>query len=123
LSEARQGIHTDDEQLEKINEIVSPLLKNGQSVNHIFSAHSNELNVCKNNYIDNCLLDAKTLICLAKSDTKTARKNLIIQLIINIVPDVHMMISRHIQKQTRILIMLKWIRLRAGVKKASVCLP
>ncbi len=77
LSEARQGIHTDDEQLEKINEIVSPLLKNGQSVNHIFSAHSNELNVCKRtvyNYIDNCLLDAKNIDLPRKVRYKNRKK-------------------------------------------------
>ena len=77
LSESRKGICTDSEQLAKINEIVSPLLKKGQSVNHIFSSHSEELGICKRtmyNYIDGCILDAKNIDLPRKVRYKARKK-------------------------------------------------
>ena len=60
LSEARSGILADEAELQRMNEIVSPLVKRGQSIHHIYSAHVDEL-MCSEktiyNYIDASLLD------------------------------------------------------------------
>jgi len=60
LSEARSGILADETELQRINEIVSPLVKRGQSIHHIYATHVDELmcsekTIC--NYIDACLFD------------------------------------------------------------------
>lgn len=77
LSESRKGVHTDDEQLAKIDRLVSPLIKKGQSVNHIFVTHSDELMICKRtmyNYIDNCLIEAKNIDLPRKVRYKPRKK-------------------------------------------------
>lgn len=99
LSESRKGVHTDDEQLAKIDRLVSPLIKKGQSVNHIFVTHSDELMICKRtmyNYIDNCLIEAKNIDLPRKVRYKPRKKKTRIQSIINIVSDVHTKILKHI---------------------------
>ena len=61
LSSSREGISLAEEELERLNEIVSPLIKKGQSVRFICSHKSNELNVSDKTiykYISGGLLDA-----------------------------------------------------------------
>jgi IS30 family transposase len=55
LSSSRQGIHTPMEDLERIDAIVAPLIRKGQSINHIFASHREEIGLCEKtlyNYID-----------------------------------------------------------------------
>ncbi|MBP5413993.1 MAG: IS30 family transposase [Lachnospiraceae bacterium] len=64
LSESRKGIHLNEEELVRMDELFSPLLKNGQSLGHIFSSHSDEIPVCRRtvyNYIDSCMFEARNI--------------------------------------------------------------
>lgn len=56
LKETRSGIRTSAEELERIDNLVSPLIKRGQSINHIFATHSEEIGVSEKTlytYINN----------------------------------------------------------------------
>ena len=47
--------HTTPEELERIGAVISPLLKRGQSLNHIYATHRDEIDVSERtlyNYID-----------------------------------------------------------------------
>ena len=44
LISAREGINQTPDSLQELDELVSPLLKKGQSVAHIFATHENEIN-------------------------------------------------------------------------------
>lgn len=63
LSESRQGINLDEEQLYSIDNIVSPLIKQGQSISHIYSTQnipcskSSLYNYIEKNYLSVCNLD------------------------------------------------------------------
>lgn len=55
LSSSRQGFHTSHEELQRISDIISPLIKRGQSLNHIYATHRDEIGVSERtlyNYID-----------------------------------------------------------------------
>lgn len=55
LSSSRQGFHTSPEELQPIGAIISPLIKQGQSLNHIYATHRDEIGVSERtlyNYID-----------------------------------------------------------------------
>ena len=45
LKESRCGIRTTVEDLERIDDLISPLIKKGQSINHIFASHADEIGV------------------------------------------------------------------------------
>ena len=45
LTEAREGFNLTKQEVQKIDKIVSPLLKNGQSIHHIWVHHASELSV------------------------------------------------------------------------------
>lgn len=45
LKESRSGIRTTVEDLERIDDLISPLIKKGQSINHIFASHADEIGV------------------------------------------------------------------------------
>ena len=69
LSASREGINQDPETLEKMNELVSPLLKKGQPVAHIYASHDDDICCARStfyNYVHNNLFDA--------SDTDLRRK-------------------------------------------------
>jgi IS30 family transposase len=64
LSDSRKGVRADEEQLLKINDLITPLIKKGQSLNHIFSNHSEELTCSRKtmyNYIDRNLFTVKNI--------------------------------------------------------------
>lgn len=55
LRESRMGPHASPEELKRINDIIAPLLQNGQSLNHILSTHSLDIRFTERtiyNYID-----------------------------------------------------------------------
>ncbi|WP_292878910.1 IS30 family transposase [Methanobrevibacter sp.] len=55
LSSSRRGFHTTPEELKRIGEVISPLIKRGQSLNHIYATHRDEIGVSERtlyNYID-----------------------------------------------------------------------
>lgn len=55
LSSSRKGIRTSPERLLELNDLLMPLVNKGQSINHIFATHSDEIRLSKKtiyNYID-----------------------------------------------------------------------
>ncbi len=55
LRSSRKGIRTSPERLLELNDLLAPLINNGQSINHIFAAHSEEIGLSEKtiyNYID-----------------------------------------------------------------------
>lgn len=64
LSEARSGILTNESELMRINELISPLIKNGQSIHQIYATHRDELMCCEKtlyNYIDASFFDVRNI--------------------------------------------------------------
>lgn len=64
ISEARSGILSSESELSRLNALISPLIKNGQSVHQIYANYVNEL-MCSEktiyNYIDACLFDVRNI--------------------------------------------------------------
>jgi IS30 family transposase len=64
LSQTRTGIYTDAAELARIDEIVSPLIKQGQSIHHICANHAAEIMIDEKtlyNYINDGLLSVGNL--------------------------------------------------------------
>jgi len=64
ISEARSGILSNERELDRINRLITPLLKQGQSVHHVYQNHVDEIMCCEKtiyNYIDACLLDVRNI--------------------------------------------------------------
>ena len=64
LKEAMEGINLSLQELEHLNQTVSPLIRRGQPINHIYNSLSNDLICSKStlyNYIDMSVLDARNL--------------------------------------------------------------
>jgi len=64
ISESRSGLCVSEEEVSRLNAIISPLVQNGQSVHQIYVTHENEL-MCSEktiyNYIDACLFDVRNI--------------------------------------------------------------
>jgi transposase, IS30 family len=64
ISESRSGLCVSEEEVARLNAIISPLVQNGQSVHQIYATHENEL-MCSEktiyNYIDACLFDVRNI--------------------------------------------------------------
>lgn len=64
ISEARSGILSSEADLARLNSLISPLIKKGQSVHQIYASNINEL-MCSEktiyNYIDACLFDVRNI--------------------------------------------------------------
>jgi IS30 family transposase len=77
LSESRRGIFTTPEELSRINKLVTPLILRGNSVHQIYANHSDEL-MCSErtlyNYIEDCLLDVKSIDLPRKVRYRPRRK-------------------------------------------------
>lgn len=55
LSQSRQGVHISQDEIIRLDAILSPMIRKGQSINHIFSSHKDEIGYCEKtiyNYID-----------------------------------------------------------------------
>ena len=66
LSESRKGLAIDPLELERIDKVVSPLIKNGQSIHHAFMSNADELMVSEKtayNYLNAGLFDADKMDC------------------------------------------------------------
>lgn len=64
IAEARSGILSDEKDLARINKIVSPLVRNGQSLHQVYVNNVNDLMCCEKtlyNYVDACLLDVRNI--------------------------------------------------------------
>ncbi|MFT8314838.1 MAG: IS30 family transposase [Clostridium sp.] len=64
ISEARSGLCVSEDEIARLNAIISPLVQNGQSVHQIYVTHEDEL-MCSEktiyNYIDACLFDVRNI--------------------------------------------------------------
>lgn len=64
ISESRTGILCNEQELERINQLITPLVKNGQSIHQIYESNRDKL-MCSEktlyNYIDACLLDVRNI--------------------------------------------------------------
>ncbi|WP_405374363.1 IS30 family transposase [Pseudobutyrivibrio sp.] len=64
LVKSRQGINMTPEELEQLNELISPLVLKGQPLSHIFAVHADEIPVCRRtlyNYFDQCVFKARNI--------------------------------------------------------------
>ena len=64
LSGSRKHLHISNEELSKVNGLVSPLIRKGQSLSHIYATHGEEIGVSRKtlyNYIDKAALDVCNL--------------------------------------------------------------
>lgn len=64
ISESRCGILSNEEELARINKLIFPLIRNGQSVHQVYESHVDEL-MCSEktlyNYIDASLFDVRNI--------------------------------------------------------------
>jgi IS30 family transposase len=64
ISESRSGLCICEEEIARLNTIITPLVQQGQSIHQIYISHENEL-MCSEktiyNYIDACLLDIRNI--------------------------------------------------------------
>lgn len=77
LSESRQGIDLNEEQLALVDEMITPLIKRGQSIAHIYSSHKWEIPFSSRtlyNYIDRCELGARNIDLQRKVRFKLRKK-------------------------------------------------
>ena len=78
LKESRTGISLSEEQLQAMDELVTPLIQQGQSVNVVFQNHRDELPITARtayDYIENGLLGAKNLDLARKVRRSYRRKS------------------------------------------------
>lgn len=77
ITEARTGLSTNEEEIARLNRIISPLVKQGHSIHEIYITHRDEL-MCSEktiyNYIDDCLLDVRNIDLPRKVRYRTRRK-------------------------------------------------
>jgi len=64
VSESRSGLCVSENEIARLNAIISPLVQNGQSVHQVYATHEDEL-MCSEktiyNYIDACLFDVRNI--------------------------------------------------------------
>ena len=78
LTSSRKGINISEEELQKLDNLISPLIRQGQSVKLIYRNHKNEIpckKSCLYNYIDLGLLSVKNIDLPRKVRYKIRNKN------------------------------------------------
>ena len=78
LSSSREGINQTPEAIQTMNDIITPLIKKGQSISHIYATHAEELNCSKRTvytYIDHCVFDARNIDLRRKVKYKPRKKS------------------------------------------------
>ena len=77
ICDARCGLYTSEEEIARLNSIITPLVKQGHSIHEIYANHRDEL-MCSEktiyNYIDDCLLDVRNIDLPRKVRFRTRRK-------------------------------------------------
>ena len=64
LYDSRKGINMTTEELQVLNDLISPLILKGQPLSHIFAVHSDEIPVCRRtlyNYLDQRVFQARNI--------------------------------------------------------------
>ena len=78
FSLTRQGINITENELQRLDNLISPLIRQGQSIKLIYSNHKKEINCsirCLYNYIEKGLLSIKNIDLPRKVRYKTRNKN------------------------------------------------
>lgn len=77
LSSCREGFNVNEQELANINKILTPLVKKGQSLRHIYITNQNRLTVCLKTlyrYVDAGLLEVRNIDLLRKCRIKPRRR-------------------------------------------------
>ena len=77
LRESRQGANKSADEIKKIDELISPLIKKGQSICHIFANHEDEISCSEKtlyNYVDSGILSVKNIDLPRKVRYKRRKK-------------------------------------------------
>ena len=64
LVHSRVGINMTEQELDELNSMISPLIKKGQPLSHIFAVHADDIPVCRRtlyNYLDQRVFDARNI--------------------------------------------------------------
>ena len=64
LVKSREGINLTPEELDVLNDLISPLIMRGQPLSHIFAVHADEIPVCRRtlyNYLDQRVFQARNI--------------------------------------------------------------
>ena len=64
LTNSRSGINMTPEELQELNDLISPLVLKGQPLSHIFAVHADEIPVCRRtlyNYLDQRVFTARNI--------------------------------------------------------------
>lgn len=78
LASSREGINISEDNLQKLDDLISPLIKQGQSIKLIYANHKNEINCsirCLYNYIEMRLLSVKNIDLPRKVRYKVRNQN------------------------------------------------
>lgn len=78
LASSREGINISENNLQKLDDLISPLIKQGQSIKLIYANHKNEINCsirCLYNYIEMGLLSVKNIDLPRKIRYKVRNQN------------------------------------------------
>lgn len=77
IAESRCGLSTSEEEISRLNRLISPLVKQGHSIHEIYVTHRDEM-MCSEktiyNYIDDCLLDVRNIDLPRKVRFRPRRK-------------------------------------------------
>lgn len=77
ISASRSGLSTSEDEIDRLNKIISPLVKQGHSIHEIYITHKDEL-MCSEktiyNYIDDCLFDVRNIDLPRKVRFRERRK-------------------------------------------------
>lgn len=77
LVESRQGVNMTKKELTELNDLIYPLLKQNQTIGHIFATHSDEISISRRtlyNYIDAGVLSARNIDLPRKVKYKKRKK-------------------------------------------------
>ena len=64
LVKSREGINMTPDELQELNDLISPLILKGQPLSHIFAVHADEIPVCRRtlyNYLDQRVFQARNI--------------------------------------------------------------
>ena len=77
LTDSRKGINMSLEELQELNDLISPLILKGQPLSHIFAVHADEIPVCRRtlyNYLDQRVFQARNIDLPRRVRYKKRRK-------------------------------------------------
>lgn len=78
LTESRKGINISPDQLQQLNDMISPLIRRGQPLSHVFATHKNDIKCSRRtvyNYLDQGLFDVRNIDLPRRVRYKVRKKN------------------------------------------------